>query len=187
MALQARDRMIEAFTNDPTVTVFLMSLKAGGVALNLTAASHVMLMDPWWNPSVEFQVRLFFGEISLRRWGYPEGTCALGSAGAVLCSRSRQHVEEPQRRVPGDLRSLSLVLSLGKEMAIQEIPEPHGCLACHAQICRDKDSYYKADSMCSQHAGTVAWRPRRAALQFTGFGVKLQGFTGQTACGGTPA
>ena len=56
MALQARDRMIEAFTNDPSVTVFLMSLKAGGVALNLTAASHVMLMDPWWNPSVEFQV-----------------------------------------------------------------------------------------------------------------------------------
>jgi SNF2 family DNA or RNA helicase len=30
-----------------------MSLKAGGVALNLTAASHVMLMDPWWNPAVE--------------------------------------------------------------------------------------------------------------------------------------
>ena len=56
IALQARDRMIEAFTNDPSVTVFLMSLKAGGVALNLTAASHVMLMDPWWNPSVEFQV-----------------------------------------------------------------------------------------------------------------------------------
>ena len=43
-----RDRMIEKFTHDPDVRVFLMSLKAGGVALNLTAASHVMLMDPWW-------------------------------------------------------------------------------------------------------------------------------------------
>ncbi|GFH18644.1 hypothetical protein V8C86DRAFT_3013167 [Haematococcus lacustris] len=32
-----------------------MSLKAGGVALNLTAASHVMLMDPWWNPATEAQ------------------------------------------------------------------------------------------------------------------------------------
>ena len=42
-----RDRMIEKFTHDPDVRVFLMSLKAGGVALNLTAASHVMLMDPW--------------------------------------------------------------------------------------------------------------------------------------------
>ncbi len=48
MSMDARDRMIDAFTNDPAVTVFLMSLKAGGVALNLTAASHVMLLDPWW-------------------------------------------------------------------------------------------------------------------------------------------
>lgn len=47
MSMEARNRMIDAFTNDPAVTVFLMSLKAGGVALNLTAASHVMLMDPW--------------------------------------------------------------------------------------------------------------------------------------------
>ena len=47
MGMEARDRMIGAFTQDPAVTVFLMSLKAGGVALNLTAASHVMLMDPW--------------------------------------------------------------------------------------------------------------------------------------------
>lgn len=47
-SLDQRDRAIEAFSNDPCVRVFLMSLKAGGVALNLTAASHVMLMDPWW-------------------------------------------------------------------------------------------------------------------------------------------
>ncbi len=48
MSMDHRDRMIEKFTHDPDVRVFLMSLKAGGVALNLTAASHVMLMDPWW-------------------------------------------------------------------------------------------------------------------------------------------
>ncbi|KAK9828076.1 hypothetical protein WJX81_000538 [Elliptochloris bilobata] len=57
MSMEARDRMIDAFTNDPAVTVFLMSLKAGGVALNLTAASHVMLLDPWWNPAVEAQAQ----------------------------------------------------------------------------------------------------------------------------------
>ena len=56
MAMEQRDRMIAAFTTDASVKVFLMSLKAGGVALNLTAASHVMLMDPWWNPAVEQQV-----------------------------------------------------------------------------------------------------------------------------------
>lgn len=58
MEMKQRDAMIEAFSTDPTVKVFLMSLKAGGVALNLTAASHVMLMDPWWNPAVEQQVPL---------------------------------------------------------------------------------------------------------------------------------
>jgi hypothetical protein len=38
--------------NNIDVTVFLVSLKAGGVALNLTEASRVYLMDSWWNPAV---------------------------------------------------------------------------------------------------------------------------------------
>ena len=38
--------------NNADVTVFLVSLKAGGVALNLTEASRVYLMDSWWNPAV---------------------------------------------------------------------------------------------------------------------------------------
>ena len=38
-----------------TVSVFLLSLKAGGVGLNLTAADHVLLLDPWWNPAAEDQ------------------------------------------------------------------------------------------------------------------------------------
>ena len=41
--------------NNTGVTVFLISLKAGGVALNLTEASMVFMMDSWWNPSVEYQ------------------------------------------------------------------------------------------------------------------------------------
>ncbi|KAI8365823.1 DNA repair protein-like protein [Choanephora cucurbitarum] len=41
--------------NKPTVTVFLISLKAGGVALNLTEASRVFICDPWWNPAAELQ------------------------------------------------------------------------------------------------------------------------------------
>jgi DNA repair protein RAD16 len=43
-------QVIASFTSDPGVRVFLMSLKAGGVALNLTAASHCFVMDSWWNP-----------------------------------------------------------------------------------------------------------------------------------------
>ncbi|RHY16148.1 hypothetical protein DYB37_004366 [Aphanomyces astaci] len=50
-----RDRLLTEFRDDPTLTVFLISLKAGGVALNLTVASHIFLMDPWWNPAAEHQ------------------------------------------------------------------------------------------------------------------------------------
>lgn len=52
MSPQARDLTIKHFMNNVHVTVFLVSLKAGGVALNLTEASRVYLMDSWWNPAV---------------------------------------------------------------------------------------------------------------------------------------
>ncbi|GAB2215035.1 hypothetical protein Drorol1_Dr00019409 [Drosera rotundifolia] len=57
MSIAARDAVIKRFTDDPECKIFLMSLKAGGVALNLTVASHVFLMDPWWNPAVERQAQ----------------------------------------------------------------------------------------------------------------------------------
>ncbi|KAK6918853.1 Zinc finger, C3HC4 RING-type [Dillenia turbinata] len=57
MSLSARDAAISKFSDDPDCKIFLMSLKAGGVALNLTVASHVFLMDPWWNPAVERQAQ----------------------------------------------------------------------------------------------------------------------------------
>lgn len=50
-----RTQQVDLFQKDPTRRVFLISLKAGGYGLNLTAADHVMLMDPWWNPAVEAQ------------------------------------------------------------------------------------------------------------------------------------
>ncbi|KAG0145261.1 hypothetical protein CROQUDRAFT_658947 [Cronartium quercuum f. sp. fusiforme G11] len=55
MTPEARDRTIKYFMNNNDVQVFLVSLKAGGVALNLTEASRVFIMDPWWNPAVELQ------------------------------------------------------------------------------------------------------------------------------------
>ncbi len=50
-----RERAIQSFQNDETCRVFLISLKAGGVGLNLTAADYVYIVDPWWNPAVEQQ------------------------------------------------------------------------------------------------------------------------------------
>jgi len=54
---QTRDReqVVDRFQNDETIPFFLISLKAGGVGLNLTAADYVIHIDPWWNPAVEMQ------------------------------------------------------------------------------------------------------------------------------------
>lgn len=50
-----RNSRVELFQKDCDVTVFLISLKAGGVGLNLTSADRVILLDDWWNPAVEDQ------------------------------------------------------------------------------------------------------------------------------------
>ncbi|KAL8961834.1 MAG: hypothetical protein Q9193_001665 [Seirophora villosa] len=55
MSPAQRQRSIEYFMNNTHVEVFLVSLKAGGVALNLTEASRVFIVDPWWNPAAEWQ------------------------------------------------------------------------------------------------------------------------------------
>lgn len=57
LARGARDRMIEEFQNGEGPGALVLSLKAGGTGLNLTAASHVVLYDRWWNPAVEDQAR----------------------------------------------------------------------------------------------------------------------------------
>lgn len=50
-----REKAIQRFQNEENCRVFLISLKAGGVGLNLTAADYVYIVDPWWNPAVEQQ------------------------------------------------------------------------------------------------------------------------------------
>ena len=50
-----REARVAHFQQDPDCRLFLVSLKAGGLGLNLTAAEYVFLLDPWWNPAVEAQ------------------------------------------------------------------------------------------------------------------------------------
>ena len=52
--MDERQRLVDAFQAGEC-QFFLISLKAGGLGLNLTAANYVILMDPWWNPSIEDQ------------------------------------------------------------------------------------------------------------------------------------
>src|SRR5690606_7154569 len=50
-----RASVVERFRSDDGVRLFLISIKAGGVGLNLTEADYVFVLDPWWNPAVEQQ------------------------------------------------------------------------------------------------------------------------------------
>lgn len=50
-----RDLEIDKFQNDDKIKLFLLSLKAGGIGINLTSADYVVLFDPWWNPAIEKQ------------------------------------------------------------------------------------------------------------------------------------
>ncbi|XP_073046809.1 DNA repair protein RAD5B [Primulina eburnea] len=62
-----RERVLHEFAETQEKMVLLMSLKAGGVGLNLTAASNVFLMDPWWNPAVEEQAVMRIHRIGQKR------------------------------------------------------------------------------------------------------------------------
>ncbi|MDG4821620.1 SNF2-related protein [Asanoa sp. WMMD1127] len=55
LSKQRRDELVDRFQNDPEPMILLLSLKAAGTGLNLTAANHVIHVDRWWNPAVEDQ------------------------------------------------------------------------------------------------------------------------------------
>ena len=82
-AVRKRRALVQTFQDDETVPFFVLSLKAGGSGLTLTAASHVVHFDRWWNPAVENQAtdRAF-------RIGQ-SGTCWCTSSSAVARSRKR--------------------------------------------------------------------------------------------------
>ena len=54
-SVKDRKEQVERFQNDKDTKIFLISLKAGGLGLNLTKAEYVFLLDPWWNPAIEAQ------------------------------------------------------------------------------------------------------------------------------------
>ncbi|OAY75863.1 putative SWI/SNF-related matrix-associated actin-dependent regulator of chromatin subfamily A member 3-like 3, partial [Ananas comosus] len=67
LSQKQREKVLKEFSENGDKLVLLMSLKAGGVGLNLTAASNVFLMDPWWNPAVEEQAIMRIHRIGQKR------------------------------------------------------------------------------------------------------------------------
>lgn len=94
---KTRDRQarVHRFQEDPSCLLFLISLRAGGQGLNLTAADYVFLLDPWWNPAVEAQAI--------------DRTHRIGQSRPVFAYRlvTRETVEEKILQLQGEKRALS--------------------------------------------------------------------------------
>jgi hypothetical protein len=74
-----RDEMVARFQSDDGPSIFLLSLKAGGTGLNLTAANHVVHLDRWWNPAVENQATDRAFRIGQRRTVQVRKFCCAGT------------------------------------------------------------------------------------------------------------
>lgn len=89
-----REEVVKQFQTDPSISIFLISLKAGGVGLNLTAADAVVVYDPWWNEAVEEQ--------AISR------THRIGRTSHVIAKRFviRESIEEKMMSLKASKRSL---------------------------------------------------------------------------------
>jgi SNF2 family DNA or RNA helicase len=106
---QKRGEIVDRFQNDPSCNLFLISLKAGGVGLNLTAAGYVFLLDPWWNPAVEAQAI--------------DRTHRIGQTQAVFAYRmiARDTVEEKLLKLQGTKRKLAEAILDAEGQALRDL------------------------------------------------------------------
>lgn len=84
MPMPERRSVLAAFKTDPSVSVIILSLKAGGEGLNLQEATHVFVLEPWWNPQVG---------IYTRRAVLPR-SAELGSTYRIFPSASKERASE---------------------------------------------------------------------------------------------
>jgi non-specific serine/threonine protein kinase len=111
-AIGKRQTLVRQFQEDERVSFFIISLKAGGAGLNLTAASHVVHFDRWWNPAVENQAT--------------DRAFRIGQTKNVLVHKfvSRGTVEEKIDRLIDSKRQLSQdLLEVGGEMLLTEMKD----------------------------------------------------------------
>jgi SNF2 family DNA or RNA helicase len=108
---QRRDEAIAAFQGASGPGIFLISLKAGGVGINLTAADYVFLLDPWWNPAVESQAI--------------DRAHRIGRKGGVLAYRliTKGTIEEKMLRLQERKRRISESLIRGESGALRELTD----------------------------------------------------------------
>ncbi len=104
-----REEVVRHFQEDAACPVFLVSLKAGGLGLNLTAADYVFLLDPWWNPAAEAQAI--------------DRTHRIGQTRAVFAYRliARDTVEEKVIELQGLKRDLARDLIQSEGVGVKDL------------------------------------------------------------------
>lgn len=110
-ATRDREKLVSQFQSDPDTKVFLMTLKTGGVGLNLTAADYVFIFDPWWNAAAEEQ--------AINR------THRIGQPNPVFCYRliSRGTIEEKMLELQAKKQKLSSSLISSNGDALKNLTE----------------------------------------------------------------
>ena len=110
-ATRDREKLVSQFQSDPDTKVFLMTLKTGGVGLNLTAADYVFIFDPWWNAAAEEQ--------AINR------THRIGQPNPVFCYRliSRGTIEEKMLELQARKQKLSSSLISSDGDALKNLTE----------------------------------------------------------------
>ena len=110
-ATQDRKNLVARFQTDPQTKVFLMTLKTGGVGLNLTAADYVFIFDPWWNAAAEDQ--------AINR------THRIGQENPVFCYRliAKDTIEEKILKLQNMKKELSSALITSDGTALKTLTE----------------------------------------------------------------
>ncbi|HAR64254.1 MAG TPA: hypothetical protein DF296_09245 [Candidatus Margulisbacteria bacterium] len=108
-ATRNRAKAIDSFTNDPERKLFLISLKAGGTGLNLTAADYVIHYDPWWNPAVEAQATDRAYRIGQKRSVFSYKFVTKNTIEEKIISLQEQKMELFQSLFSGEENTLSVL------------------------------------------------------------------------------
>ena len=110
-ATRNRQELVEQFQNDPGIKVFIMTLKTGGVGLNLTAADTIFIFDPWWNVSAENQAI--------------DRTHRIGQTRSVLCYRliCKNSIEEKMMELQDQKRKLFEAIISSDSGAVKRMTE----------------------------------------------------------------
>ncbi|PYI12014.1 putative DNA repair protein Rhp26/Rad26 [Aspergillus sclerotiicarbonarius CBS 121057] len=152
--IQHRQTMVDEFNNDPTLHVFLLTTKVGGLGVNLTGADRVIIYDPDWNPSTDVQARERAWRLGQKRDVTVYRLMTAGTIEEKIYHRqifkqflTNKILKDPKQRQTFQLSDLHDLFSLGEE---NQGPTET------SKIFKDADITYEDSDSTSRPPGTTA-------------------------------